>query len=112
MGFHRHRLDRFGWRFAERQKWGRPDDTVGVGGALNGISGVHQAYFNLGGLGILIGDGQLPHPALEKIFESYYSYALTSALAVSLDYQLIAAPGYNPQRGPASIGAARLHAQF
>jgi high affinity Mn2+ porin len=94
------------------KKWGRPDDTVGVGGAINGISSIHAAYFNDGGLGILIGDGQLPHPAPEKVFETYYSYAVTSALAVSLDFQLIAAPGYNSQRGPVPLGAVRLHAQF
>ena len=93
-------------------QWGRPDDTIGVAGVLNGIAGVHAAYFSAGGLGILIGDGQLPHVTLEKVFETYYSYALTSALALSLDYQLIAAPGYNPQRGPASIGAVRLRVQF
>jgi high affinity Mn2+ porin len=94
------------------KKWGRPDDTVAAGFALNGISSIHAEYFNDAGLGILIGDGQLPQPAPEKIFETYYSYAVTSALALSLDYQLIAAPGYNSQRGPASIGAVRLHAQF
>jgi high affinity Mn2+ porin len=93
-------------------QWGRPDDTVGIAGALNGITGVHAAYFNDGGLGILIGDGQLPHVTLEKIFETYYSHALTSALAVSLDYQLIAAPGYNSQRGPVSVGGVRVHVQF
>ena len=37
-----------------------PDDTIGIGGIVNGIDGVHRAYFNAGGLGILIGDGQLP----------------------------------------------------
>jgi high affinity Mn2+ porin len=94
------------------KQWGRPDDTIGVAGVLNGITSVHAAYFNDGGLGILIGDGQLPHPVLEKIFETYYSYALTSALALSLDYQLIAAPGYNSQRGPVSIGAVRVRVQF
>ena len=56
--------------------WGRPDDTIGIAGIVNNISGVHQAFFNAGGLGILIGDGQLPNPGLEKIFETYYSYAL------------------------------------
>jgi high affinity Mn2+ porin len=94
------------------KQWGRPDDTLGVAGVLNGISGVHAAWFNDGGLGILIGDGQLSHTTLEKIFETYYSYALTSTLALSLDYQFIAAPGYNPQRGPASIGAVRVRVQF
>src|SRR4029077_11177943 len=44
------------------KQWGRPDDTVGIAGVVNGIAGVHQAFFNAGGLGILIGDGQLPHP--------------------------------------------------
>jgi high affinity Mn2+ porin len=93
-------------------RWGRPDDTVGIGGALNGIYSVHQAYFNLGGLGILIGDGKLPQPTLDKVFETYYSFAVTSAVSLSLDYQLIAGPGYNAQRGPVSVGALRLHAQF
>ncbi len=93
-------------------QWGRPDDTIGVAGVLNGISKIHAAWFNDGGMGIVIGDGQLPKYAPEKIFESYYSFAITPALKLSLDYQFVADPGYNPQRGPASIGAVRLHAQF
>ena len=92
--------------------WGRPDDTAGIAGVLNGISSVHAAYFNAGGLGILIGDGQLPHPSLEQIFEAYYSYALTPSTKLGLDYQLIANPGYNPDRGPANVFAARIHWQF
>ena len=59
--------------------WGRPDDTIGIAGIINDISGVHQAFFNAGGLGILIGDGQLPNPGLEEIVEAYYSYALTAS---------------------------------
>ena len=43
-------------------QWGRPNDTVGIAGVINNISGVHQAFFNAGGLGIVIGDGMLPHP--------------------------------------------------
>ncbi|MGB8278649.1 MAG: carbohydrate porin [Methylovirgula sp.] len=94
------------------KQWGRPDDTIGMAGVLNGLSGVHQAYFNAGGMGILIGDGQLPDYSLEKIFETYYSFALTASLKVSFDYQFIADPGYNADRGPVSIGAIRLHAAF
>jgi len=94
------------------KEWERPDDTVGIAGVLNGISVIHAAYFNDGGLGILIGDGQLPYPALEKIFETYYSASLTPALKLSFDYQFIGAPAYNPQCGPVSVGAVRLHAQF
>ena len=44
------------------KQWGRPDDTVGLAGIVNGISSVHEAFLNDGGLGILVGDGQLPHP--------------------------------------------------
>jgi high affinity Mn2+ porin len=39
------------------KQWGRPDDTIGAAGVLNGIAPVHQAFFNAGGLGILIGAG-------------------------------------------------------
>lgn len=93
-------------------QWGRPDDTLGSAVAFNGISKIHKEWFNDGGMGILIGDGQLPKYGLEKIFETYYSFAITPALKLSLDYQFVADPGYNPQRGPVSIGAVRLHAQF
>ena len=34
--------------------WGRPGDTIGIAGAINGISPIHQAFFNAGGIGILI----------------------------------------------------------
>ena len=93
--------------------WARPDDTVGIAGVINGISGVHQAFLNAGGLGILIGDGQLPHPGLEQIIEAYYGYALiASTTKVSLDYQFIANPGYNTDRGPVNVFAGRFHWQF
>ena len=94
------------------KQWGRPDDTVGIAGVINNISGVHQAFFNAGGLGILIGDGQLPHPGLEEIIEAYYSYALSASTRVSVDYQFIANPAYNTDRGPVNAFAVRLHAQF
>ncbi len=92
--------------------WGRPDDRVGIAGVLNGISSIHEAFLNAGGLGILIGDGQLPHPGTEKIFEAYYSYSLTSSTKLSLDYQFIDNPGYNTDRGPVSLLAGRVHWQF
>jgi high affinity Mn2+ porin len=94
------------------KQWGRPDDTIGIAGVVNGISPVHQTFFNAGGLGILIGDGQLPNPGLEEIFEAYYSYALTVSTRVSVDYQLIVNPAYNTDRGPANIFAGRFHTEF
>ena len=40
--------------------WGRPNDTLGFAGVVNGLANSHEAYFAAGGLGILIGDGGLP----------------------------------------------------
>jgi high affinity Mn2+ porin len=92
--------------------WGRPDDTVGFAGVVNGISSNFEAFLNAGGLGVLIGDGQLPHPGLEQIFETYYSYALTSSTHLSFDYQFIANPAYNTDRGPVNVFSGRIHWQF
>jgi high affinity Mn2+ porin len=94
------------------KQWGRPDDTIGLAGVINGITGIHQAFLNAGGLGILIGDGRLPNPGLEQVIETYYSYALTSWSRVSVDYQFILNPGYNTDRGPVNVFAGRFHAAF
>jgi high affinity Mn2+ porin len=91
--------------------WGRPDDTIGIAGVVNGISSAHQAYLNAGGLGILVGDGQLPHPGPEQILETYYSLPVGS-WKVTPDYQFIVNPGYNRERGPVSILSVRLRTQF
>jgi high affinity Mn2+ porin len=94
------------------KQWSRPDDTIGIAGVINGISGVHQAFLNAGGLGLLIGDGQLPNPGLEQIIETYYSYAISPSIKVSVDYQFIANPAYATERGPVNVFATRFHAQF
>jgi hypothetical protein len=61
-------------------QWGRPDDTFAL--AVNGISKIHQQFLNDGGLGILIGDGQLPHPGLEQIM---LDNGLTGQIAVAFN---------------------------
>jgi len=94
------------------KQWGRPDDTVGIAGVINGISAEHVAFLNAGGLGILVGDGMLPHPGPEQIIETYYSYALSSSTKVSFDYQLIVNPSYNTDRGPVNVFAGRFHTAF
>jgi high affinity Mn2+ porin len=91
--------------------WGRDDDTFGFAGVINGITPVHQAFLNAGGLGILVGDGMLPNPGDEKIIETYYSFPVFST-KVTLDYQLIENPGYNRDRGPVSVFGLRLHAEY
>jgi high affinity Mn2+ porin len=93
------------------KEWGRPDDTVGIAGVVNGITKIHEQFLNDGGLGILVGDGMLPHPGLEQIIEAYYALPV-SYFRLTLDYQFIVNPGYNEDRGPVSVVGARLHAQF
>jgi high affinity Mn2+ porin len=93
-------------------RWHRADDTFGLAGINNAISASRQNYLKAGGLGILVGDGRLPHPGPEQIMESYYSAALWQFAHLSFDYQWINHPAYNRDRGPASVFAVRLHAQF
>ena len=93
------------------KRWGRPDDTFGVAAIANAITPSHAQFLNEGGLGILVGDGQLPHPGLEQIIETYYQFPL-GAWKVMLDYQFVVNPAYNRDRGPVSIGAIRLHSEF
>ncbi len=92
--------------------WGRPDDRVGVAGGLNMLSQAHINFFAAGGLGPLVGDGQLPHYAPEKVIETYYAVQLWKGFVASADYQLIVAPAYNADRGPAHVFSGRLRASF
>ena len=93
-------------------RWSRPQDGLGVAAAVNGLSTAARRYFAAGGLGVMIGDGQLPHYGLEKIVETYYAAALGGAVTVSADFQFIANPAYNADRGPVSIFGLRLHVQI
>jgi high affinity Mn2+ porin len=93
------------------KQWGRADDTFGLAGIVNEISNVHQQFFNAGGLGILVGDGMLPHPGPEQIIETYYAFPVLAS-TVTLDYQFIVNPAYNRDRGPVSVIGARMHAEF
>jgi len=92
--------------------WQRADDTAGVAVAVNAISAAARRYFAAGGIGILIGDGQLPRYGPELIFESWYAAKLNSAVSLALNFQRIVHPAYNRDRGPVSIFAFRLHTEF
>ena len=91
--------------------WGREDDTIGIAGAINALSRDHRDFIAAGGLGPLIGDGQLNYRH-ERILEAYYAYALTKQITLTGDYQFITNPAYNADRGPVSIFSARLHGEF
>jgi high affinity Mn2+ porin len=92
--------------------WGREGDRLAAAVVVNAASSQRRAYLAAGGLGILVGDGKLPHPADETAFETYYSLLVVKGLHATLDYQFTGNPGYNRDRGPVSVLAVRLHAQY
>jgi high affinity Mn2+ porin len=96
---------------AKGSSWGRPDDTVGLGGAINGLSSAHRDFLAAGGNGLLIGDGRLNYRP-EGILEAYYAYKLNTWSTLTFDYQFIANPAHNADRGPVSVFSARAHAEF
>jgi high affinity Mn2+ porin len=91
--------------------WHRADDTVGLAGAVNGISGIHQAYLAAGGTGILGGDGALTY-GWEHLAEVYYDWKIWKTIHATADYQYIVNPAFNQNRGPVSVFSARLHWSF
>jgi high affinity Mn2+ porin len=91
--------------------WGRPGDTIGIGGAINQISSSFASYLANGGLGILIGDGALSYGA-EMVAETYYSLKVSKGIYLTADYQFLANPGYNTVRGPVHVFSGRLMAKF
>lgn len=91
------------------KRWRRADDTIGAAAAINGISGDHRAYLARGGYGFLLGDDRLPHPGLEKIVEAYYAWRVRKFVTLSPDYQFLANPAYNRDRGPVHIFTFRAH---
>ncbi|HEV8033031.1 MAG TPA: carbohydrate porin [Stellaceae bacterium] len=91
--------------------WQRADDTVGVAGVVNALSSVHARFLEAGGLGVLVGDGKLSY-GTEDILEAYYRFQVVKPLSLTADYQFVANPAYNRDRGPVSIFALRAHLQF
>jgi high affinity Mn2+ porin len=92
--------------------WNRSSDTVGIAGIVDGISSAHRDFLAAGGLGPLIGDGKLPHCSVEGILEIYYNAKVIKNVYLGVDYQFVANPGYNSDRGPVNIFSSRFHFQF
>lgn len=91
--------------------WHRPSDKLGLAFVSNAIKRDHQRYLALGGLGFLIGDGNLSY-AREDILESYYTLHATRGLTYALDAQYVTHPGYNQARGPVLVESVRMHLDF
>src|SRR5579862_683983 len=92
-------------------RWRRKLDRAGLAFISNGISRDHQQYLALGGLGFVLGDGNLNY-GRENIVEAYYTLHIWRGIFASLDAQHINNPGYNRDRGPVFAPAARLHVEF
>jgi hypothetical protein len=90
--------------------WRRPEDKIGAAYVANGLSALHREYLALGGLGFLLGDGDLTY-GLEKIFETYYTAHVWRGISVAADYQHVTNPGYNEVRGPVDVISFRIHVE-
>lgn len=91
--------------------WNRPNDKIGVAFVSNAIKRDHQNYLHYGGRGFLLGDGNLTY-GRENILEWYYNAHLWRGLYAMVGGSFIAHPGYNRDRGPLYVPAARMHIDF
>jgi len=91
--------------------WSRANDKIGVAFVSNAIKRDHQNYLHYGGLGFLLGDGDLNY-AREDILEWYYNAHLWRGLYMMAGGSEIAHPGYNKDRGPVYVHTVRVHIDF
>ena len=92
-------------------RWGRRRDSVGLGYAEGWLSKSHINYLALGGIDGFIGDGKI-HYRPEEVIDIFYSFNIWNELWLTADYQHIANPAYNADRGPVEIYALRAHLEF
>jgi len=92
-------------------RWARHDDRFGFAFFAHGLSDVHREYLAAGGLGFLLGDGKINYGS-ECGMETYYRVQLGRWVQLSPDVQYIWNPGYNRDRGPATIVGFRFNARY
>jgi carbohydrate-selective porin OprB len=93
------------------RSFSRPNDKLGVAFVSNAIKRDHQNYLRYGGLGFLLGDGNLDY-AREDILETYYNLHAWRGVFYALNMQFINHPGYNKDRGPVLVEGVRMHVDF
>jgi hypothetical protein len=91
--------------------WRRPNDKVGAAFVSNAIKRDHQNYLDDGGVGFLLGDGNLRY-GREDIVEWYYNAHVWRGLFGAIGGTEIAHPGYNTDRGPVYVTTVRAHIDF
>ena len=91
--------------------WHRKQDRAGIAFISNAIKKDHQTYLADGGLGFLLGDGNLNY-GRENILESYYTVHVWRGIYLAPGLQHIVNPGYNRDRGPVLVPSFRAHVEF
>jgi high affinity Mn2+ porin len=91
--------------------WHRKQDRAGIAVVSNAISKDHQNYLAAGGLGFLLGDGNLNY-GRENILETYYTVHVWRGIYLAPGVQHITDPGYNRDRGPVVVPSFRAHIEF
>jgi len=92
-------------------RWGRPEDTVGLGGNIGWISAGRRRYLENGGIGFITGDGAL-RGGPEYALETYYDTAVAPGVNLALNLQHVVNPAYNRDRGPVTLLALRARVAF
>jgi high affinity Mn2+ porin len=91
--------------------WHRKQDRAGIAFVSNAICKDHQTYLADGGLGFLLGDGNLNY-GRENIVETYYTAHVWRGIYLAPGLQHIVDPGYNRDRGPVLVPSFRAHVEF
>jgi hypothetical protein len=91
-------------------RWGRGKDAVGLAFGQSFIAQAHRTYLERGGLTFFLGDGRLDYRP-EQVLEAYYLLTPFDHAGLAFDMQRIGHPGYNADRGPATLFAIRLHVE-
>jgi high affinity Mn2+ porin len=93
------------------ERWGRPQDTLGLATNIGWISPGRRRFLQAGGLGFITGDGGLNY-APEWATELYYNWNPLAGVNMALGYQFVVNPAYNTARGPVNVFALRLRTAF
>ncbi len=91
--------------------WNRDEDRLGIAMVIDGLGNAHRLYLAAGGDGFLLGDGALTYGE-EQIVEAYYRVQIGKYVQLSPDFQYIKNPGYNRDRGPATVASLRLNVRY
>lgn len=96
---------------AKGSTWSRPRDITGIGVNFGWISQAHVDYLRLGGIDGFVGDGRI-NSAAETALDAFYSFNYHKVFWLSGDYQHIANPAFNKDRGPVNVFSIKVHGEF